>query len=102
MVQRARALGQGTGCLLSQGTRGTDLEPDSETYSEVRIEAVALRAQANHHFPQAMVALSLGQLKQGQGIGGIQYMASLIEKPGLLWLRWQNVCLQCGRPGFNP
>ena len=87
-VQQDRVLGQGTCCLLSQGTRGADLEPDSETYSEVGIEAVALRAPANHHFPQAMVTLSLGQLKQGQGIGGIQYMASLTEKPGLLWLRW--------------
>ena len=30
-------------------------------------------------------------------------VSTLIDFPGLSWwLRWLSVCLQCGRPGFNP
>ena len=27
---------------------------------------------------------------------------NLLQSLGVLWLRWQSVCLQCGRPGFDP
>ena len=30
------------------------------------------------------------------------FYADLLSYRLLWWLRWQSVCLQCGRPGFNP
>ena len=30
------------------------------------------------------------------------YLSPLVTIGLPWWLRWQSVCLQCGRPGFNP
>ena len=30
------------------------------------------------------------------------FYADLLSYRLLWWLRWQSVCLQCGRPGFSP